>query len=131
MFFFKSILSLGIVSLTVVAGLKYEPFKYEYQIVANSNSIPDMVRLYEYKEKVIETYEANFLDSSREEIEKELKNNMFIFCYDYDVRAYFAYGAIVLMIGSANGACLKGDLRKDSCDETVIRSKVFLFDLFS
>lgn len=126
-----SVIPLFLLGLSSFSNLTDEPFKYKYQIVANSNSPSDIYDLYDYKERVIDIYEDHYLYMSQKEIEKDLVENIEIFKLNNDVRPYYAYGTIVLMVGNANGMCLEGSLRKDSCDDSVIRTKVFIFDLFS
>lgn len=125
-------ISLGILALSVsaFASLSSEPFKYKYEITANSNHATDIYSLYDYKEKLIDIYDANFLLLNEKEREKKLISNINLFCLDNNCRSYYASGTIVVLVGNASGMTISGDLRKNSCDETVIRTKIILFDIF-
>ncbi|MCH5172322.1 MAG: hypothetical protein J1F31_05805 [Erysipelotrichales bacterium] len=125
-------ISLGIlaVSISVFASLSSEPFKYKYEITANSNHAEDLYKLYDYKEKLIDIYDEQFLLLNEKEREKKLVSDIELFNIDDTCRSYYASGTIVILVGDASGMTISGDLRKDSCDETVIRTKIILFDIF-
>ncbi len=125
-------LSLGILalSISVFSSLSSEPFKYKYEITSNSNHADDLFALYDYKERLIDVYDDNFLLLSDKEREKKLISNIDLFNIDNTCRSYYASGTIVVLIGDARGMTLSGDLKKDSCDETTLRTKIILFDIF-
>lgn len=122
------------VILTATAGfvvLSEEPFQYKYEIVANSTSPKDIVDLYNYKEKVINIYEKKFMGLSSKELEVKLIKDISLFTIAPDARPSYAYGTIVILVGKAEGMHLQGNLKTNTCDETIIRTKILLFDLFS
>ncbi len=118
------------VSAAAFVMLSEEPFQYKYEIVANSNSAQDVLNLYSYKEKLITHYEKDFMPLDKKTLETKLINDIQSFAFVSDIKARYAYGTIVLLVGDAKGYTLSGNLKTDSCDETVIRTKVFIFDLF-
>ena len=65
------------------------------------------------------------------EREKKLINNNQLFKIDENCRAYYASGTIVVLVGDGKGLTITGDLRYDTCDETVIRTKIYIFDIFN
>lgn len=130
----KHFFLLGAVALTVLSNtlsVPEVPFQYAYEIVSNSRSAKDVTELYYYKEKIIDTYESYIMPLGYDEIEEAVKNNLQLFCFRDDARCSYIGGTIVVLIGNAQGVEMKGQLRKSSCDETVIREKLFIFDLFS
>ncbi len=108
-----------------------EPFNYKFEIVSNSRSVADVTELYFYKEKLIETYETYFMPLGADCIEAAIKNNIGIFSFRDDSRSYYICGSIVVLLGQAKGVEMHGELRKNECDTTVIREKIYIFDLFS
>lgn len=126
-------IGVGCVALVMSAlgNLSSEPFKFKYEITANSNYAGDIYNLYTYKEKVIDIYDEYFLPLSDENREKKLINSIDLFNVSDKCRAYYVSGTIVVLVGEAKGMTLLGDLRTNSCDETVIRTKIFIFDIFN
>lgn len=123
-------ISLLALSISAFSSLSSEPFKYKYEITANSNKAGEVIKLYDYKEKLIDTYDSYFLTLSEKEREKKLISSIDLFKIDDNCRSYYASGTIVVLVGDAKGMTITGDLRNDTCDETVIRTKVILFDIF-
>ena len=111
--------------------LASEPFKYKYEITGNSKTASEIYDLYTYKEKLIDIYDKNFLALSEKKREVKLINEIDLFNMDDKCRSYYVSGTIVVLIGEAKGMTITGDLRSNSCDETVIRTKVFIFDIFN
>lgn len=124
-------ISLIALSVVGVSKLSSEPFKYKYEITGNSKSANDIYNLYEYKEKLIDIYDEHFLALNDTEREKKLINNNQLFKIDENCRAYYASGTIVVLVGDGKGLTITGDLRYDTCDETVIRTKIYIFDIFN
>lgn len=126
--------SIGLGAIALVAStmlnLSSEPFKYKYEITANSNSAGDIYNLYDYKERLIDVYDEHFLALNEKNREEKLVNEISLFKLDSLCRAYYASGTIVVLVGDASGMTISGDLRSDSCDETVLRTKIFIFDIF-
>ena len=80
---------------------------------------------------MIDIYDKHFLFLNETKREDKLINNIDLFEFNDDCRSYYVSGTIVLLIGDAKGMTITGDLRTNSCDETVIRTKVFIFDIFN
>ncbi len=118
----------GLLLLSTVFTIPSEPFSYKYEITANGNSAQDLWELYDVKEKVIETYDRNYLNHP--EKEQMLFRSVSDFAVTNHCRSYYVSGVLVVLIGNAKGVCLEGNFRKDSCDDSVIHEKVYLFDLF-
>lgn len=128
--FFSISLAVLALSASVFSSLSSEPFKYKYEITANSKHAADIYNLYDYKEKLIDIYDEHFLFLNEKEREKKLISSIELFNIDNNCRSYYSSGTIVVLVGDANGMTISGNLRKDSCDETVIRTKIILFDIF-
>lgn len=126
-FLFSMLLS----SSTGIFSIPEEPFQYRYEIISNSRSSDDVVHLYYYKEKIIDTYEAYFMPLETEKREMAIRNGVDLFAFDEDARSYYIGGTIVVLLGKAKGLELRGELRKSECDSTVIREKIFIFDIFA
>jgi len=130
----KSIFLLGSMILTAVSStldFPEVPFQYQYEIVSRSRNPKDITELYYYKEKMIDTYEKYFMPLGIEKMEPAIKNNLMMFSFDEDARVHYISGTIVVLLGDARGVEMKGELRRNECDETVIREKIFILDLFS
>ncbi len=108
-----------------------EPFSYKFEIVSNSRSIEDVTALYYYKEQLIDTYETYFMPLPLDQLESSIKNNISVFSFNAEARSYYIGGSIVVLLGNAKGVEMHGELRKNECDTTVIREKVYIFDLFA
>lgn len=114
--------------------LASEPFKYKYEITGNSKTASEIYDLYTYKERLIDIYDKNFLTLSEKKREVKLINDIDLFNMinmNNNCRSYYVSGTIVVLIGEAKGMTITGDLRSNSCDETVIRTKIFIFDIFN
>lgn len=130
----KNFLMMTLVTITASIGVlevPEDPFSYSYEIVSSSRSPKDMCELYYAKEHIINTYEAYFMNLDVDKIGEMIKNSINLFLYKEDSRAYYIGGSIVLLLGEARGSTLKGELRSNECDTTVIREKFYIFDLFS
>ena len=126
-------ISVCLLTLLTIGSTKLssEPFKYKYEITASNKTAGEVYKLYEYKEKLIDIYDKHFLFLNETKREEKLINNIDLFEFNDDCRSYYVSGTIVLLIGDAKGMTITGDLRTNSCDETVIRTKVFIFDIFN
>lgn len=130
----KHFFILGAAMLTVLSSameIPKVPFQYSYEIVSNSRSAKDVTELYYYKEKIIDAYESYIMPLGYEKIEEAVKNNLQLFCFQEDARCSYINGTIVVLLGNAKGVEMKGQLRKNTCDGTVIREKIFILELFS
>ncbi len=72
-----------------------------------------------------------FILISEKKREVKLINDIDLFNMNNNCRSYYVSGTIVVLIGEAKGMTITGDLRSNSCDETVIRTKIFIFDIFN
>lgn len=123
--------SMLVSSSTGIFSIPEEPFQYRYEIVSNSRNQEDVIHLYYYKEKIIDTYETYFMPLELEKRETAIRNHIDIFSFEEDARSYYIGGTIVVLLGKARGLELHGELRKSECDSTVIREKIFIFDIFA
>ena len=122
---------LPIISLLGVETLM-EPlnFQYQYKVVGNSYHPFDQNQIYFYKEKLIDNYEYLVFGFDEKEHGNIIKNNIDTFVFDDNCIASYQQGQIILIIGNGLGPIYKGKLRKNECDESVIREKFYIFELF-
>lgn len=128
----KSILLLITIGLAVV-GFKSpssSKFQYRYQVIANSNSVSDLYDLYEYKERLIDTYEKLLLTVDDNYRQEYLTKRISSFNYKDAVTRY-VNGVIVQIIGDGLGRNVSGSLRVSECDMEPVREKFFIFELFN
>ena len=57
--------------------------------------------------------------------------NIDLFKFDEYCYPDYKNGAIIIVIGNGNGPTYKGDLRKNSCDGSVVREKFYIYELFN
>ena len=126
--FMLSGLTSGIVLLSSIATSS--SFKYLYQIKANSYTPKDTIKLYYYKEKLIDQYEKMAFSLKNEYLHQTIKQNISDFNFDDNCVASYVNGVIVLTLGEGRGSLIEGKLRQNSCDNSVIREKIFIFELF-
>ena len=123
----------GLLILTTSYGaleVNNNDFIYQYQIIGNSKKSADVLELYYIKERVIDTYESFFINIEPSLISSAIKEKIYLFKFKENIQAYYKNGIILLIIEQGNGLSLKGTLRTSMCDETVIREKFFILDLF-
>ena len=123
----------GLLILTTSYGaleVNNNDFIYQYQIIGNSKKSADVLELYYIKERVIDTYESFFINIESSLISSAIKEKIYLFKFKENIQAYYKNGIILLIIEQGNGLSLKGSLRTSMCDETVIREKFFILDLF-
>ena len=123
----------GLLLLTTSYGaleVNNNDFIYQYQIIGNSKKSADVLELYYIKERVIDTYESFFINIEPSLISSAIKEKIYLFKFKENIQAYYKNGIILLIIEQGNGLSLKGSLRTSMCDETVIREKFFILDLF-
>lgn len=118
-------------SITNFLDMPEVPFSYRFEIVSNSRSVEDVTALYYYKEQLIDTYEQYFMPISIEQRATCIKNSINMFSFNSSARSYYIGGSIVVLLGKAQGVEMHGELRKNECDATVIREKIYIFDLFA
>ncbi|MGN1345107.1 MAG: hypothetical protein ACI4U3_11030 [Traorella sp.] len=105
-------------------------FIYQYQIIGNSKKSEDVLELYYVKERLIDTYDSFFINIDASLISSALKEKIYLFKFSEDIEPYYKNGIILLIINQGNGLSIKGSLRSSMCDDTVIREKFFILDLF-
>ena len=123
----------GLLILTTSYGaleVNNNDFIYQYQIIGNSKKSADVLELYYIKERVIDTFESFFINIEPSLISSAIKEKIYLFKFKENIQAYYKNGIILLIIEQGNGLTLKGSLRTSMCDETVIREKFFILDLF-
>ena len=123
----------GLLILTTSYGaleVNNNDFIYQYQIIGNSKKSADVLELYYIKERVIDTYESFFINIEPSLISSAIKEKIYLFKFKENIQTYYKNGIILLIIEQGNGLSLKGSLRTSMCDETVIREKFFILDLF-
>ena len=123
----------GLLILTTSYGaleVNNNDFIYQYQIIGNSKKSADVLELYYIKERVIDTFESFFINIEPSLISSAIKEKIYLFKFKENIQAYYKNGIILLIIEQGNGLSLKGSLRTSMCDETVIREKFFILDLF-
>lgn len=126
---FASILTSGLILLSSVQESGSD-FKYSYQIKGNSYLPRDSVNLYYYKEKLIDKYENLVFTLKEDYVGEFVKTNIQEFEFDSFCKAKYINGTILLIIGEGKGSTIEGKLRANSCDDSVIREKIYLLDIF-
>ena len=104
-------------------------FSYEYEIILNSDDNKDVVSGYLYKEHLINEYNRLISGLDDSLISSAVINNIERFSMDGGYSEYIN-GKIVVFIGNANGIVIKGNLKKNSCDNSNIRVKFFFSKFF-
>ncbi|MGM9858352.1 MAG: hypothetical protein ACI311_03780 [Bacilli bacterium] len=110
--------------------LNNNDFIYQYQIIGNSKKSEDVLELYYVKERLIDTYDSFFINIDASLISSAIKENISLFKFSEEIQPYYKNGIILLIINQGNGLSIKGSLRSSMCDDTVIREKFFILDLF-
>ena len=126
---FASLLTSGIILLSSMQE-RGSTFKYTYQIKGNSYSPKDSVNLYYYKEKLIDKYEDLVFTLKEDYVGEFIKTNIHEFDFDKNCKAKYINGTILLIVGEGKGSLIEGKLRINSCDDSVIREKIYLLDIF-
>lgn len=107
-----------------------EPFAYRYEIRANSSAIQDQMMLYTYKELLVDYYDELCLKLPASYHDQAIRENITNFSIEGKTSAKLSYGTILIKVGSGLGPSIRGDLRKSVCDEEVIDTKFFFFEIF-
>lgn len=130
-FYMNYKLLIPIISLLGVETI-IEPinFQYQYRVVGNSYHPFDQNQIYFYKEKLIDNYEKLVFGFEEREYGSIIENNISSFEFDNNCIASYQKGEIILIIGNGLGPLYKGKLRRNECDESVIREKFYIFELF-
>ncbi len=100
----------------------YEEVNYKYRIVSNSNSIDDLLELYETKEVFVISFN-NALENDLviEDIYKT-------FCLE---NITLEDNTFVIIIGDGNGISLEGSLKTSVCDSSTINNRYALLEWLS
>lgn len=127
----KKILSSAFLLSSLLLGFtsNKQEFNYSYEVYASSNSLGDLIKLYTYKEYLIDKYNelVNYLDPElHDEVIKENINEF----AKTGSKATLENGKIVVRIGEAKGKKISGNLKKEPCDVEPVRVKLFFSDFF-
>ena len=108
----------------------YSKFEYKYQIKTKSYSPLDDAAGYNYKEQMIDKFEYELFTLSEEDHTLYIINNLDHFKLSDDASVSYQMGTICVTIGEGKGKVIKGQFRKNVCDEKVLREKYYIFELF-
>ncbi len=123
---FKS-LTLGLIllsSLHLSTATSYS-FKYAYLIQANSYSNSDKIAAFKMKELVVDKYEKLCFSFQENYYNDILKARIKEFEFNKNINAEYYHGMIMIKIGTGKGYQIKGDLKRNSCDDSTITEKFF------
>lgn len=120
-----------LVSTVFMVSKSPETFDYKYKIIANSYHPVDDMNVYNYKEKLINKYQELCFSHLEREYTEIIVNNINSFCFDSNCVSSYKDGGILLIIGNGNGRTYTGNLKKNECDESVIREKFYIYELFN
>ena len=99
-----------------------EELDYKYKIVSNSNSLDDLLVLYEVKELLVISYN-NALENNLEieEVYNSFSN------YDIDL----IDNTFVIVINNGEGISLEGKLKNSVCDNSTLNNRYALLEWLS
>ena len=99
-----------------------EEVDYKYKIVSNSNSLDDLLVLYEVKELLVISYN-NALENNLEieEVYNSFSN------YDIDL----IDNTFVIVINNGEGISLEGKLKNSVCDNSTLNNRYALLEWLS
>ena len=99
-----------------------EELDYKYKIVSNSNSLDDLLVLYEVKELLVISYN-NALENNLniEEVYNSFSN------YDIDL----IDNTFVIVINNGEGISLEGKLKSSVCDNSTLNNRYALLEWLS
>lgn len=124
---------LGITSSLLLSSVNintYSEFNYKYQIKTNSYSPLDDAAGYYYKEQMIDKFEYKLFTLEENEHTNYIVNHLDDFKLTDDARVEYLMGEICITIGQGRGRTIKGNFRKNECDDKVIREKYYILELF-
>lgn len=110
--------------------VNYSSFQYKYQIRTNSYSPLDEAAGYYYKEQMIYKFEYELFTLDSNEHTEYVINNLNNFKLTDDANVEYQMGIICVTLGNGKGRTIKGNFRKNECDEKVIREKYYILELF-
>ena len=108
----------------------YSSFEYKYQIKTNSYSPLDDAAGYYYKEQMIDKFEYELFTLDSSDHTNYIINNLDHFKLTDDAEVSYQMGTICITLGEGKGKIIKGQFRKNECDEQVIREKYYILELF-
>ena len=76
-------------------------------------------------------YEELCLEKEEREHQDIIINNIHLFEFDEYCIPFYDKGAIKVIVGNGNGPTYKGTLRRNSCDGSSIREKLYIYELFN
>ena len=126
---FLTLLS-SLVLMSSNGSVTYSEFKYKYQIKTNSYNPLDEAAGYYYKEEMIDKFEYELFSLSKENHTNYVVNNLEHFKLCDDAQVSYQMGTICVTLGNGQGKIIKGEFRKNECDEQVIREKYYILELF-
>ena len=99
-----------------------EELDYKYKVVSNSNSLDDLLVLYEVKELLVISYN-NALENNLniEEVYNSFSN------YDIDL----IDNTFVIVINNGEGISLEGKLKNSVCDNSTLNNRYALLEWLS
>lgn len=123
-------------ALLLIFGTSYTspisyPFTYRYEIRASSSDLGDKMMLYTYKNYLVQVYEEIVLKHPESTHDQLIRARLKDFEIDGKTKASLNYGTLTLTVGMGLGPSVKGDLRKNICDQEVIDTRFFFFEIFS
>jgi len=99
-----------------------EEYDYKYKVIANSNSIDDLVELYETKEILVISYNnAIENDLLIEDVYHSFSNENIV----------LEGNTFVIRLGNAKGISLEGKLKTNACDTSTINNRYALLEWLS
>ena len=108
----------------------YASFEYKYQIKTNSYSPLDDAAGYYYKEQMIDKFEYELFTIDQNLHTEYILNNLNHFKLTDDAKVSYQMGIICITLGEGKGKIIKGNFRKNECDEKIIREKYYILELF-
>jgi hypothetical protein len=111
--------------------VEQEDFSYQYRIKGNSFALLDEAALYYYKEKMIDKYEKYLLGATLDTLGYYLSSYLDFFKLSDDASVTYSQGIIFVVLGQGKGLTISGKFKKNECDDSIIREKYYLLELFS
>lgn len=99
-----------------------EEYNFNYKIIANSNSIDDLVNLYETKEILI----INYNNALENELDILKVYNEF-----YNGEILLKEDTFYITLGEGKGISLEGKLKTSVCDNNTINNRIALLEWLS
>ena len=124
---------LGVITTFLLAttnGQVNSSFEYKYQIKTNSYSPLDDSAGYYYKEQMIDKFEYVIFTLHESEHTNYVINHLNDFKLSDDAKVSYQMGIICVTLGEGKGRVIKGNFRKNECDEKVISEKYYILELF-